>query len=54
MYPFVLVGLRLKHLSENKLIIKKENWDEKTYALSEKGRTLIAILEQLTQWRAKH
>ena len=46
-----ILGIRLVHLVENKLVIKKSVAGEKIYELSAKGKTLIPLLEQLTEWQ---
>lgn len=37
---------------ENKLVTKKENDGHTLYVLSEKGKNLIPILEQVTNWHS--
>lgn len=46
-----LLGLRLNHLVENKLVIKKEIGDEKIYSLTDRAQKLIAILNELAEWQ---
>lgn len=46
-----VLGLRINHLMENKLIIKKETEDEKIYVLTEKAQKLVLILNQLAEWQ---
>lgn len=46
-----LLGLRLNHLMENKLIIKKEIAGEKFYSLTDRAEKLVLILDQLGSWQ---
>jgi DNA-binding HxlR family transcriptional regulator len=48
-----ILGLRLRQLVANKLVLKKVVDDEKTYVISEKGRKLIPILDQLAECELK-
>lgn len=48
-----VLGLRLNHLVENKLLIKKLDGIEKTYSLHENALGLIEILENLARWQEK-
>ena len=46
-----VLGLRLNHLIDNKLLVKELNGMERTYILHENGVALIEILENLARWQ---
>jgi DNA-binding HxlR family transcriptional regulator len=46
-----VLGLRINHLMENKLIVKEEIAGEKFYSLTDKAEKLMKILNQLAEWQ---
>lgn len=48
-----MLGLRLNHLIEKKLIVKKIADGEKYYELEDDGRGLVKILESLALWQSQ-